>query len=204
MTRMSDITIVDPRTPARKLPGSWRGSLLARTVHKPSAPMVPAVMLSMFLIGCVIPPSLAIGEDAGVNSPPAIMLVTSDQQVLSEPGPVRFNQQTMDTLSLSLVDTDIQDTLYVGVYVDYNQPSRLAARSKCTAPPSTTAARTATCRLNSLCVDADVGVVRNMTIVVFDRPPDDTGAGDPPFQAMVAGGLSTSRFYFLKCEPAQP
>jgi hypothetical protein len=165
--------------------------------------MVPAVIMTMFLIGCVIPPSLSIGEDAGVNSPPAIMLVTSDQQVLSEPGPVRFNQQTMDTLSLSLVDTDLQDTLYVGVYVDYNQPSRLAARSKCTAPPSTNAGRTATCRLNSLCVDADVGVVRNMTIVVFDRPPDDTGAGDPPFQQMAPGGLSTSRFYFLKCEPAQ-
>jgi hypothetical protein len=165
--------------------------------------MVPAVIMLMFLIGCVIPPSLSIGEDAGVNSPPAIVLVTSDQQVLSEPGPVRFNQQTMDTLSLSLVDTDLQDTLYVGVYVDYNQPSRLAARSKCTAPPSTTAERTATCRLNSLCVDADLGVVRNMTIVVFDRPPDDTGAGDPPFQAMVAGGRSTSRFYFLKCDPAQ-
>jgi hypothetical protein len=204
MTRMSDITVVDPLTPARNLAGSWEGSRLARTVHRQCAPMVPAVMLSMFLIGCVIPPSLSIGEDAGVNSPPAIMLVTSDQQVLSEPGPVRFNQQTMDTLSLSLVDTDMQDTLYVGVYVDYNQPSRLAARSKCTAPPSTSAMRTATCRLNSLCVDADVGVVRNMTIVVFDRPPDDTGAGDPPFQAMVAGGLSTSRFYFLKCDPAPP
>jgi hypothetical protein len=39
---------------------------------------------------------------------------------------------------------------------------------------------------------------------VFDRPPDDTGAGDPPFQAMTQGGLSTNRFYFLKCEPAQP
>jgi hypothetical protein len=200
---MSDITVVDPLNPAAKPAGSWRGSRLARAVHEQWAPMVPAVIMTMFLIGCVIPPSLSIGEDAGVNSPPAIMLVTSDQQVLSEPGPVRFNQQTMDTLSLSLVDTDLQDTLYVGVYVDYNQPSRLAARSKCTAPPSTNAGRTATCRLNSLCVDADVGVVRNMTIVVFDRPPDDTGAGDPPFQQMAPGGLSTSRFYFLKCEPAQ-
>jgi len=163
------------------------------------------LILSMLILaGCVIPPSLSIADDAGVNSPPAIMSVTSDQQTLSEPGPLRFNLQTMDTLSLSLVDTDLLDTLYVGVYVDYNQPSRLAARSKCMAPPSTVAVRTATCRLNSLCVEADVGVQRNMTIVVFDRPPDDTGAGDPPFQAMPAGGLSTSRFYFLKCEPALP
>jgi len=40
-----------------------------------------------------------------------------------------------------------------------------------------------------------------MTIVVFDRPPDETGAGKPPFQEMPDGGLSTSRFYFLKCQP---
>jgi hypothetical protein len=165
--------------------------------------MVVLIAMSM-LVGCVIPPSLSISEDAGVNSPPAIMSVTSDQQALPEPGPVRFNLQTMDTLNLQLLDTDTSDTLYVGIYIDYNQPSRLAARSKCTAPPSATPNRTATCRLNSLCVDADVGVQRNMTIVVFDRPPDDTGGGDPPFQAMPVDGLSTSRFYFLKCEPAQP
>jgi hypothetical protein len=38
---------------------------------------------------------------------------------------------------------------------------------------------------------------------VFDREPIDSGAGDPPFQAMPADGLSTSRFYFLKCQPGQ-
>jgi len=42
-----------------------------------------------------------------------------------------------------------------------------------------------------------------MTIVVFDRDPNDSGAGDPPFQTMEPGGLSTSRFYFLKCQPGQ-
>jgi len=166
--------------------------------------LVVLLISTLLLVGCVIPPSLSIADDGGVNSPPAIMSVTSDQQALSEPGPLRFNLQTMDTLNLSLVDTDLLDTLYVGVYVDYNQPSRLAPRSKCTAPPSTTAMRTATCRLNSLCVEADIGVQRSMTIVVFDRPPDETGAGNPPFQSMPTPGLSTSRFYFLKCDPAQP
>jgi hypothetical protein len=163
----------------------------------------PVVVLAMMLTGCVIPPSLSIAEDAGVNSPPAIRSVTSEQQVLPEPGPVVFDQGTMDTLSISMIDTDTLDTLFVGIYVDYNAPNRLAARSKCMAPAGTGPNRTTTCRLNSLCIDADVGVQRNMTIVVFDRQPDDTGGGDPPFQAMAAGGLSTSRFYFLKCQPAQ-
>jgi len=160
-------------------------------------------IVAMTLNGCVIPPSLSVGEDASINSPPAILSVTSEQQVLPEPGPVVFGQGTMDTLNVSMIDTDTLDTLYVGIYVDYNAPNRLAARSKCTAPPGTGPTRSTTCRLNSLCIDADLGVQRNMTIVVFDRMPDDTGSGDPPFQAMAKDGLATSRFYFLKCQPAQ-
>jgi len=203
MTRMSEAIAIPDRAFTRNLSESWAWQKLARSVHACACAMLALIAMSNSG-GCVIPPSLSISEDAGVNSPPAIMSVTSDQQALLEPGPVRFNLQTMDTLNLSLIDTDTTDTLYVGIYIDYNQPSRLAARSKCTAPPSATAARQVTCRLNSLCVDADVGVQRNMTIVVFDRPPDDTGGAAPPFQAMAPDGLSTSRFYFLKCEPAQP
>jgi hypothetical protein len=37
---------------------------------------------------------------------------------------------------------------------------------------------------------------------VFDREPIE--GGDPPFQAMTAGGLSTNRFYFLECQDALP
>ena len=161
-------------------------------------------MFAILLVGCVIPPSLTTEQDAGVNAPPAILSVSSDQQALSEPGPVLFNIGAMaGDLSVSLIDTDVLDTLYVRIFVDYNLPNRLDARSKCTAPPNMTPVRTATCPLNSLCVMDDLGVQRNMTIVVFDRPPDDSGAGDPPFQAMSGGGLSTSRFYFLKCQPGQ-
>jgi hypothetical protein len=205
MTRMSDLAAARGATLSRKYLQSWRGSPLARTVHNLAVAMPGRFwIVAMTLTGCVIPPSLSIGEDAGVNSPPAIQSVTSERQVLPEPGPLVFDQGTMDTLSISMIDTDTLDTLYVGIYVDYNAPNRLAARSKCTAPSGTSPMRTTTCRLNSLCIDADIGVQRNMTIVVFDRPPDDTGGGDPPFQAMMAkDGLSTSRFYFLKCQPAQ-
>jgi hypothetical protein len=160
-------------------------------------------MLGSLLIGCVIPPSLEVDNgDAAVNSPPAIMSVTSDQQALAEPGPVLFDMgATAGDLNLSLIDTDTQDTLYVRIFVDYNSPNRLDARARCTAPPSTSASRTATCKLNSLCVMEDLGVLRNMTIVVFDREPLPPGDVEPPFQAMPPGGQSTSRFYFLKCQP---
>lgn len=206
MTRMSEMHGALEALFRHNVSESGRGSPLARTVHEFVLPMGASVsmLVMMMLVGCVIPPSLEISQDAGVNSPPAILSVTSDQQALPEPGPVAFGQQTMDALSISLIDTDPLDVLYVGIYVDYNAPDRLAARAKCMAPPSTNPLRTATCRLNSLCVDADIGVTRNMTIVVFDRPPDDSGNGDPPFQAMtMTDGLSTSRFYFLNCRPAQ-
>jgi hypothetical protein len=161
------------------------------------------MLATLYLVGCVIPPSLTIGEDAGVNAPPAILSVTSDQQALAEPGPVLFELgSTASDLSVQLIDTDLLDTLYVRIFVDYNVLNRLDARSKCTAPPNTTPTRTATCPLNSLCTMDDVSVQRNMTIVVFDREPNDSGSGDPPFQAMDdKTGLSTSRFYFLKCQP---
>jgi hypothetical protein len=155
------------------------------------------------LVGCVIPPSLSIGDDAAVNSPPAIMSVTSDQQALPEPGPVLFDEgRTAGSLNVSVIDTDLLDTLYVRIFVDYNLPDRLDARVRCPPASSTTPIRTVTCNLTNLCMDADVGAQRNMTIVVFDRQPLEDGT-EPPFQAMQPGGLSTSRFYFLKCQPRQ-
>jgi hypothetical protein len=158
---------------------------------------------TLMLSGCVIPPTLSVSEDAGVNSPPAIIAVSSDQVVLPEPGPVAFEIGGNTDLSVSLIDTDTDDTLYVRLFVDYNTPDRLDARSKCSAG-SGTARRTATCNLRSLCASTDLDTLRNLTVVVFDRLPDDSGKGDPPFQAMDArsGGLSTSRFYFLKCQPS--
>jgi hypothetical protein len=217
---MSDMAAVERLMIQSNYSKSWAGSGLARVVHGCRQAMRGPVLLFAMLtlssassagsVGCVIPPSLeADVVDAQINSPPAIVSVISDQQALPEPGPVLFDVQSTDTLSISLVDTDVSDTLYVGIFVDYNLPNRLAARARCNAPPGApsgaTPQRTATCRLNSLCVQADLGVQRAMTIMVFDRPPDETGAGDPPFQAMSAdsGGLSTSRFYFLKCQPAQ-
>jgi hypothetical protein len=153
---------------------------------------------------CVIPPSLSPDNQDEVNSPPAILSVTSDGQVLSEPGPLVFDMgATAGDLSVQLIDTDTDDSLYVRIFVDYNMPDRLDARARCEAGASSNAMRNVTCKLNSLCVTADLGVLRNMTIVVFDRLPLAPGLGEPPFQAMPEGGMKSSVFYFLKCQPPQ-
>jgi hypothetical protein len=162
--------------------------------------MALALVLTLGSVGCVIPPSLRVEDDAGVNSPPTIVMVTGDQSALAEPGPVFVARGDTSDLHIQLLDTDLADTLYVRIFVDYNMPDRLPPRVQCFAAPTMSATRTATCSVSGLCITADVGVQRNMTIVVFDRPPKDTGV-DP--QAMAMGGLSTYRFYFLKCQPPQ-
>lgn len=201
MTQMSDLHEDLVLSRRRNPPRSWRGCALAREVH--DVRVLVGILASLLLIGCVIPPAIdSTREDAGVNSPPAILLVNGDQQALPEPGPVSFEQgRTAGNLNITLIDTDLRDTLYVRIFVDYNLPDRLDARVRCTAAPGVTAVRNTTCILSTLCAEPDIGVQRHMTVVVFDRLPLENGE-DPAFQAMPPGGLSTNRFYFLNCLPA--
>jgi hypothetical protein len=178
---------------------------VARALHDYGAVRVLLPMLT--LAGCVIPPSLSVDNgDAGVNSPPAILSVRSDQQELTEPGPATFGLGQQSILNLTLLDTDVTDTLYVRVFVGYKdqvfgQNDATAPRSTCIAAAAKTAQRSATCDLTGVCLMEDVGQTRSLTIVVFDREVQDTGT--PLYQAMApgSGGLSTSRFYYLKCQP---
>ncbi|MBL9018636.1 MAG: hypothetical protein JNL83_30905 [Myxococcales bacterium] len=152
----------------------------------------------------MIPPSLSVGtEDAGVNSPPAILAVRNDVQELPEPGPVPFERgRSTNPLSLTLLDTDLADTLYVRMFLNYTVAAADPARVTCTAPPPIPAApqRTVSCEASSLC--PATGTDFNLSIVVFDREPLESGT--PPYQAMEPGGLKTSVFYFLKCQEASP
>jgi hypothetical protein len=203
MTRMSGSHAVPPSEHRGKLWQSRSRSPLARAVHADRWIVggLLSTTLGLSLVGCVFPPSLQVADDAGVNAPPAILAVLGDQAPLPEPGPVSVERgDAAGSLRVSLIDADVDDQLYVRIFVDYNVPDRLPARIQCAATPNKTAFRTATCSLPGLCMTSDIGVQRNMTIVVFDRPPHDSGA-DP--QGMPDGGLSTYRFYFLKCQPPQ-
>jgi hypothetical protein len=152
--------------------------------------------------GCVLPPSLDVDtSDAGMNSPPAITAVRSDDQELPDPGPVNFDTGiSAGMMSISLVDTDVTDTLYVSLFVDYFSSEPTPPRATCTAAPTGTSRRTATCDLTALCTAADVQHPgRYLTVQVFDRPLAESGA--PRFKAMQGeGGMTTSRGYFLNCQ----
>jgi hypothetical protein len=180
------------------------GSRLARAVHAPGAIVAIATLLALCTQGCVIPPSLRVEDDA-VNSPPAIASVLGPSDALAEPGPYFVETgQRAGTLSVSLIDTDVADMLFLRGYLDYNTPAgnRVPPRIRCPVPLSDKVERTATCDLAGLCLPSDVGTQHNLTLVVFDRPPADSGA-DPQSMPGTMGGLSTSRFYFVHCQPPQ-
>jgi hypothetical protein len=158
---------------------------------------------SLAVGGCVIPPSLSVdNQDAGVNSPPAILAVRNDQQELAPGETVVFTAtQASELVNLTLLDTDVHDTLYVRVFVDYTLANPTPARASCTAAPPvpSSSQRSATCDVSAVCGPQDVNQPPlNMTMVVFDRPILDSGT--PTFQAMDPGGLKTSLFFFLSCK----
>lgn len=206
MTRMSDPRSRNPAAPTCNPWQSRTGSPLARVVQAPRTAVTILgaallVMLCVTLVGCVIPPSLRVDEEN--NSPPIIMSV-SGGTALADPGPVVLEQgSTTTSLALTLLDTDVRDDLHVRLFIDYNAPDRLPPRVACEAPhndDNPQAMRTATCNVAGLCMTGDIGVQRGLTIVVSDRPPPDFGV-DP--QALTAPGLSSYRFYFLRCQPPQ-
>lgn len=202
MTRMSELHATCPADLPRNPLQSQARWGVACGLHAARASVVPVVLAMMsMLASCVIPPSLEVSEDAGVNAPPAILSVTGDQQPLFDGQPVVF-EQGASSMTVSLLDVDVDDTLYVRVFVDYSVQDPLDARVRCPESATGAAVRSVTCNLATLCVSSDVGVQRNMTVVVFDRKPLEDGTA-PAFQAMPPGGLSTSRFFFLKCLPRE-
>jgi hypothetical protein len=177
---------------------------VARAVHELRAPVAPLLALSMVLVGfagCILPPSLSTDDqDAGVNSPPSITAVRTDADNLFEPGPVSITRNS-GTINFDLLDTDVDDTLQVRVFIDYTIKTPTPVRAQCTAPPTGTPMRTVTCTASAICQPGDDGQTRNLTAVVFDRLPLESG--NPMFQAMPEGGLSTSRFFFVNCAGPQ-
>ena len=173
-------------------------SPLARPLHGrvPIRIFGPAMLLS----GCVIPPSLSVDTtDAGLNSPPAIVSVRADGVELPEWETVTF-EQGAGTLNLTVYDTDLDDTLYPKVFIDYNIPDQTPPRSNCTPASGNTVARSSTCDLRGLCLTADIGRKPDpvMQVVVFDRQVVEGQI--PLHQALPPGGLSTSRTYTLICQ----
>jgi len=136
-----------------------------------------------------------------VNAAPTILAVRSDLEELPEGGSVVFEKGS-GSVNVTLYDTDVADSLFVRVFVNYDVTDPTPARSTCAAPctpPCTAIQRSATCDFMTICTDADVDSAdpRFMTVMVFDREPLDSGT--PAYKAMPPGGLSGTRSLLLNC-----
>jgi hypothetical protein len=198
MTPMSALWCDDSHVAEANSASPHGRSSLARALHDRARVWV--VVSSALFAGCIIPPSLSVdNQDAGIDSPPSITSVRSLDNELVEPGPVTFTFGEPSTLNLTLLDTDIKDALYVRIFVNYSADNPTAPRSFCQSASGSSPIRTATCDLQALCLQSDVGATPTplMTVIVFDRQVLDTGK--PAFQAMPPDGQSTSRTYLLDC-----
>lgn len=170
---------------------------VARPLHGVS-PAVPVLVFASLLAGCILPPSLSSGtQDAGQNSPPSIVSVQIDLQQLPDYSTITEEMSTNDTMVLTVLDTDVGDTLYVGLFVNYTSGNPTPARLTCTAPQSGLPERSASCSLDGVCEMQDVNQTVDLDVVVFDRMPLDTG--QPRYMAMPSDGLSASFLYKLNC-----
>jgi hypothetical protein len=199
MTQMSDFhaspcPAASPNRPTRQ--ARWH---VARPLHG-LTPAVPMLVFASLLAGCILPPSLSSGTpDAGQNSPPSIVSVQIDLQQLPDFTTITEEMGTNDTMVLRLLDTDVGDTLYVGLFVNYTSGNPTPARSACTAPQTGLPERSASCSLNGVCEAQDVNntVPFDLDVVVFDRMLLDSG--QPRYMAMPSDGLSASYLYKLNC-----
>lgn len=111
--------------------------------------------------------------------------------------------QSGGALSIVVGDADLDDTLYVRIFVDYNHPDPTPPRAECIAD-ARTATRTVMCRLEGVCQQSDIGrdPLPLLQLFVFDRAYDPNAL--PLYQGVAADGLSASQTFFLRCqEPSQ-
>jgi len=174
---------------------------LARRVHGLRAQVYSVLAVATLSGGCVIPPSLEVGgQDAAPNSLPGIVAARTDIEELPAFGDVNLDVNADGFLNLELMDTDLNDTLYAFMFVDYNRPNPTPPRSTCSpSVPSGSVVRTASCALDGVCLPADATSTKALTlsIVVFDR--ELLPSGQPRYMNVTEPGESGSRTYVLTC-----
>lgn len=175
---------------------------VARRVHS-FAPVMLIVVGALLLTGCP-PPPLSLDEpDAADNSPPGITSVRNETgeefAIGTDSNPVFFGTTSQSSMTLTLEDAELDDTLYVRAFREYNSVDHPPARAVCNVGPSTprSLSRSVTCGLSGFCSVA--GTVR-MDIYVFDRVPDDAGALLPPYVSVDAPGKYATRSYQIDCQ----
>ncbi len=161
-------------------------------------------------LACLIPPDLEpASQDAGSGAPPVIL--SAQPMEFAFPGPILLERGVERDMTLEVSDSDIDDTLFVQLYVDYNrlptnQPTPAVA--SCQAAPTGTATRFMACPTQSLCnliptTDTGDHVLEAM---VADRSfildSDPQAQGQPPYRAVAEPEQASFNFssWVMRCQ----
>jgi hypothetical protein len=206
---MSDFVEVRRAVSVRNGAGSFGRAAVARCVHS-CAPVMLIVLAAMLAGGCP-PPPLSLDEpDARGNQVPGIVSVRGDDGEEFTVGIPNQVIRTLSTMDLTLVDPDLEDTLYVRAFFDYTEADGMATprRSGVDVAPSEprSLTRTVTCNLSSFCRSGDdQNGPHRMDIVVSDRRPDDDGVLAPlTYFDVPPPGLQARRTYLVTCVEPSP
>jgi hypothetical protein len=165
-------------------------------------------------LGCVLPADLEpAGADAGPSAPPVILSVTP-ADAFSPPGPIVVSRESSPEMGLRARDIDLNDFLYVRLFVDYKQPPDFAARpgrADCQLAPTGTAIRVITCETTALCTDIEEDDTSDHVLeaMISDSPfilgGDPLAMGQPEFRAVAEPTRAGYSFlsWVMRCQPAQ-
>lgn len=154
--------------------------------------------------GCILTPNLDVeGGDAGPSSPPVI---ASSAPPFEFPGPFVLERDNTDaTLSLTIRDNDIDDTVFVRVFLDYDPETGAGLVSDCGAAPESGIQRSVDCPLALACSLVDEGDTGTHVLeaVVTDRDwlmsDDPDAATQPPLRAVANNAGLSIRGWVMSC-----
>ncbi len=157
-----------------------RGYIMAHGLQRlrNAVTFLGAICLMSLLASCILLRELEVEtEDAGVSSPPVIV---SAGEGFDFPGPITLNRDNpTQEIQLTIADNDIDDTMHVRMFLDYDNQSGAFLVSDCTAPASNTRLRTVFCPTDRICstLDSADTMLHSLEVAVTDR--DWLTAGDP-------------------------
>ncbi len=154
--------------------------------------------------GCILPISLEVETtDAGFSSPP---IIDSAAAPFEFPGPLQLVRDDVGAeISLTVLDNDLDDSLFVRLFVDYDPESGSGLATDCTAPPSGTRSRVVVCPTANICPQIDLGDTDSHALeaVVTDREfllgDDPDAVTQPPFRAFALDSGHAIRGWSITC-----
>jgi hypothetical protein len=152
---------------------------------------------------CVVPiPASPVEDgDGGVRSDTPTVITATPYDF---PGPLSLNPLSPEQFTVTLRDADIQDTLYVRVFRDYQKAALgfLDQREVPNDPDLGRLDRQVTLLTNNWCNginDTEGQLV--FDVVVADQPFDNDNTTVPEYRAVINGGRSSVRSWVGRCVP---